>query len=340
MNAQWKEFLDTQYATLSGHRVTGFKYETKKVQVNNNKNLLTDLSSFSLLSVTGKDTVEFLHGQFTSDIRNLADNTLQFTAWCNAKGQVVNTFYLFKHEDNVQIILPESVSDTFIKRLQLYILRADIHIKKNEHKVICGIILEDENNPFRQKISENPIVPGGVSSGTSVAWIHLYTPDERYLLLSEVHDMIGFWDKHQDDLIRTGCMQWELMDIRSGLPWITESTTEEFLPQYLGLDRFNAISLNKGCFPGQEVIARLHYRGKIKQGLYLLETDHITRAEPGALLYASSGDITIGKIINICETASSNEIALAVVNKEYLHGDDIYLDNNPDMPVRIKQLTT
>lgn len=340
MNAQWKEFLITQSATLSGNRVIVFGSRTDKVQANNHKNLLTDLSFFSLLSVTGKDAVEFLHGQFTSDIRSLADNTLQFTAWCNAKGQVVNTLYLFKQGDNVQVILPESVSNTFIKRLQMYIMRADIHIEKNEHKLICGIMLGDDKYQIIQKISDKPIVTGGVFTGNNITYIHLLTPHERYILLAEVDDMVGFWEKHLDDLTRIGCMQWEEKDIRSGLPWITEKTTEEFLPQYLGLDHFNAISLDKGCYPGQEVIARLHYRGRVKQDIYLVETDHITHAEPGTLLYTSSRDTSIGKIINISETASSNEIALAVINKEYFHGNNIYLDNNSDTPVRVKSITT
>ena len=122
---------------------------------------------------------------------------------------------------------------------------------------------------------------------------------------------------------------WQTMDVNVGIPWITMNTTETTIPQELDLNKLDGLSLNKGCFPGQEIIARLHYRGKVKHGLFMGEIQHSDYIpHEGEKLYAENGKELCGTILNIVSNKNGHMQILAVVNLMKNNLETYYLENN------------
>ena len=144
------------------------------------------------------------------------------------------------------------------------------------------------------------------------------------------------WLELSPDFTPVGSQYWQLLDILDGLPWILQSTTESFLPQLLNMDQLQAVSFNKGCFPGQEVIARLQHRGKVKQRLLIAILENGTDIGPGVKVYQNGEEQSIGTIINIARHPGEGLFVLAVINTDHGTADQLQLKNDAARFTQIK----
>ncbi len=209
-----------------------------------------------LVHVTGRDATTFLHGQFCADLETQADGATVLTAWCTAKGRVVTTLLALREGSSWYLLLPGSLADAVLRRLQLYVLRAEV--------TLTPMPAESLSDLQRQG--------------------HLPT-------LESLHDTAR------------------------GLPWVEAATSELFLPQELDLERRGGLSYTKGCYPGQEIIARLRYRGEVKRGLARLQGPGSTAsaALPGTRLEDGAGK-TAGTVLYGASTGDDAVSIMAVVD--------------------------
>ena len=134
MHPDWQNFLDHEGGIFEDDKLPSFTNE------NHIENIITDLSYLELIEVTGEDAEDFLNGQFTTNIEQLAKQHLQFSAWCNPKGQVKTTFFIYRYETGFNILLPAELKESFLKQLQMYIMRANVKlIDKSDELVRVGI---------------------------------------------------------------------------------------------------------------------------------------------------------------------------------------------------------
>ena len=231
------------------------------------------------LRIDGTDAAGFLHGQFTTDVTGLASGNACLSAWCDPKGRVIATFILTRMEETFWLLLPQSLKDTFLKRLKMYVLRADV--------TVVDADAETETLPE---------FPAFVSS-------------------------------------MDGC-DWETACIRQGVPWLSPATSGRFLPQELNLDRLDALSYTKGCYPGQEIIARLRYRGQVKRSLCRATTDNRTPLAPGAGLALSGEEKNIGAVINSAITDKDQEL-LIVLERDHIGSGKIIAKDVPGCKLRV-----
>jgi folate-binding protein YgfZ len=274
-------------------------------------NIVTDLSYFAVVKVSGDDAESFLNGQFTSNIGNITEHQLQSSAWCNPKGQVKTTFYIYRHADNFYILLPEELKVSFLKQLSMYILRADVQITdQSDSLTMIGLCLEKSDlgqSDILNQLPDNLAVLQLASTEAELG-------QSRFIIVADIQQAESIRNTLTKKLAYTDPSVWKLLDIQAGIPWLTPETSEKFLPQMLNLDLMKALDYQKGCYPGQEIIARLHYRGELKRKLYLTTCTSNETPEPGTSI-VSSEKKTVGTVIQ-AQTDVKTTYLLAVIDNE------------------------
>ncbi len=259
MNSNWQDFLTSQTATfLNNGDIQFSKTPTSLISA------LFPVPQLTVIKVTGNDALIFLQGQLSCNVKELNCENSFFTAFCNAKGRTISTILIFfKQENNFFLILPSVLADKVQKKLQMYILRSDVHLH-NLSDEFCIIGLSCSSTHLN-----NEILPNN-DFGRRNAIIKL--SQSRYLIIATVENSIKQWSKWLNDgfIPQNSCL-WNYLDISTGLAWLDTQSSEHYIPQMLNLDKLGGISFDKGCYTGQEVIARTHYLGSSKRALFVGE---------------------------------------------------------------------
>ena len=213
------------------------------------------LKNRALLRVSGSDSETFLQGQLSNDINKLDASSVQLSAYCQHQGKILALFWVTKNEDSFFLSFPSDLIETIKSRLQMFVIMSDV-------------VIED--------ITKDYIQVGSIGEVHQEA---LAINDKLSLILADKKDI----NKFNMELIE----HWNKACIDSSLPEIFTATSEKLVPQMLNLD-INEFGVNfsKGCYPGQEVVARLHYLGSAKRRLFAFELD--SDANVGDSLYCAT----------------------------------------------------
>lgn len=254
MNA--KQYLFDLNATLSAD----------DAEMPSDQSAIMPLSHLALLRVSGIDATDFLQGQTTCNLKEINEHNASFGAFCNAKGRVISTFLIVKQQQDWLLILPAELLPGIQKRLQMYIMRAKVVLTDcSESTCLLGL----SGLKIDALKSELPDKHLGVLTQNFIS-LRLGKQNPRYLLLADVttaQQLIA--DSIQRGASLQNAAAWQLLDIEAGIPWVCLKTSEEYIPQMLNLDQLGGISFNKGCYTGQEIVARTHYLGKAKRAMYM-----------------------------------------------------------------------
>jgi hypothetical protein len=251
------------------------------------------ITGYGLLRFEGADAQNFLQGQLTSDVKALAAGQHQYTGYCTAKGRLLCTGLLWREgagkgeSEAWLLMLPQELAEPMRKRLSMYILRAKV--KASDASTALTLY-------------------GGRGAAPAIAGATvLALQPDRYLLAAPAGTAVE----------TTGTVDWAALDIAAGIPMITAATQEQFVPQTVNLDCIGAVSFSKGCYPGQEIVARSHYLGKIKQRMVrgTIATTTAATAAAGDKLYAEEfGGQASGMIVNAVAADDGGSDVLAVVH--------------------------
>jgi len=280
MNINWKIFLQNHYSASITDNEVIFPETT-----DSNDKAIFALNHLAVLAVCGTQAGTFLQGQITCNINEINEKNCCLGAFCNVQGKVISTCLVVKSVDGYLLLLPSELLETIKNRLQKYILRADVQlINQFENWCLIGL-LEAHSEP--QKL--------GATTQTNHITIHF---DHRRLSLVKVENVETIWSDHvSNGFTPKNSTHWRYLDIMNGIPWLTLATSEQFIPQMLNLDKLGAISFNKGCYTGQEIVARTHYLGKAKRALFSM-SGKLDNAPPANTVIADVSGQSIGKIIN------------------------------------------
>ena len=217
------------------------------------------LSRYGLLSVQGADAREFLHAQLTNDIRNLPPDHAALAGWCSAKGRLLATFLVIPAPQGFLLQLARDLAPTVAKRLSMFILRSKVKIA-------------DESDAWAQfglwNTNENAAAISWLGGTASVP------VDEKRVLRLEPAAFASAECKGDEET-------WTLQEIRAGRPLITAATQDQFVPQMVNLETLGGVDFQKGCYPGQEIVARAQYRGQVKRRMVRLPAPQGERLRPG-----------------------------------------------------------
>lgn len=275
----------------------------------------------TLLHVSGSDAVSFLHNQLTCDVEGLADGSGSTGAWCNPKGRVITTFLIYRLGNEFYLLLPEALRERVVKRLRLFVLRADVQIAEyTEARSIMAA--RGKADPIPE--SELPFSIHSLNER-----LHLFLPDRsgesRCLIVDATPALQTVWSELARNMQPVDSRCWEQLDLAAALVWIDDSTTEQFLPQELSLEASGGLVFNKGCYPGQEVVARVHYRGQVKRRLYQAHIAADTVTAAGDKLKDADGR-TVGTVVAVSALPAGERPLLAVVDNAAAQGGVLHLE--------------
>lgn len=244
---------------------------------------MKDLEHLRILTISGEDAGELLQGQMTQDIKKLEDEKIYITSFCNVQGRVIASSFIQERNDQYDLILSSEIIDDLENHLQRYILRSKVLIEQSDEKTFGA---------YKSDINEN-----------SKECRSLKNDPKRVLTLSsQVPESI-------DNFITSE--EWIRCDIENSIAIINKESTEKFIPQMLNLDILDAVSFSKGCYTGQEVVARVQHRGKIKQRMFKFKTENEDLISHGSEIQHESKKV--GTVV-ISELIDNYSIGLAVIN--------------------------
>ncbi|MFU8789841.1 MAG: YgfZ/GcvT domain-containing protein [Methylobacter sp.] len=263
------------------------------------------IAHLGVLTIAGTDAATFLQGQITCNINDISDTQSSLGAICNPKGKVISTFLLVKDGDTFLMVLPQALLAAVQKKLQMYVLRADVRlIDSSDERCLIGLRDGEPQVDDAQKSAF------ATTRQASIA----VDFDKRRLLIATFEQAQSIWSEQLTlGFVPESSAQWHYFDIIAGMPWLTAATSEEFIPQMLNLDKLGGISFNKGCYTGQEIVARTHYLGKAKRELFVAECPISEPPEPNASIIDDSGDAeqSAGKVL--CAENRGNSCYLLIV---------------------------
>ena len=216
----------------------------------------TILNNRSLLKISGSDAETFLQSQFSNDISKLDNTHAQLNAYCQHQGKVISLFCVMRYDGSFLLSFPADLAEKVTARLEMFVIMSDVSIENVSGQLI-QIGLKNESHPNAYSINDN---------------------------LSLIVDSRG---DVNTDLNADFSQEWTKACIDYHIPEVFLSSSEKFVPQMLNLD-INEIGVNfsKGCYPGQEVVARLHYLGEAKRRLFSFKSD--SEIQIGDSLYCAS----------------------------------------------------
>ncbi len=325
MQNEWQSFLQQQSANINDKLVTDFGDPLAEQAHALKDNVIADLSRLDVLEISGKDATEFLHGQLTGDVSALDANALQANAWCNIKGRVIVSFLLYRNDDRYYLLLENDMTGLVIKRLQMFILRSDVSIDNRSDELLrIGIRGESVHTALQGYIDT-------IAADTTVNILPVQDSTPRSIILLPLEQARTLWQKLTEQAVPVGSSAWSLCDIQTGIAWIGKKGSEEFLPQSLDLDLTGGLSFDKGCYPGQEIIARMHFRGKLKQRLFLAEVSISALPEIKTKLYVSAAKQHVGMVVNAAMRTEAYCLLLITLELKYFDKETVYLgtENGP-----------
>lgn len=294
MNKDWIDFLKSNNATISPELEITFPENQQE-----SEHTVTPITHLSVLKITGTDAAQFLQGQLTCNINNLSESTSFYSAYCNAKGRTITTLLIYKKKDAYFIVLPIDLTDKVITKLRMYILRSAVKIQ-NMTDELCLIGLTSPNASILPSLPKSQFE---ISQST----INLSSQNNRYLIINPETETSALWTQliQNDNVTAVNSSTWKFQDISEGIPWLNLATSEEYIPQMLNIDKLGGISFDKGCYTGQEIVARTHYLGKAKRELFLAECHPTAMLEGSIQRVMNNSEQAIGKVLS---TQSNDKI--------------------------------
>jgi tRNA-modifying protein YgfZ len=274
---------------------------------------LTELESLALIQFSGEDAQGFLHNQLTCDVNALATNQSAYGSYCTPKGRVLATFLLWRTAEAYFMQLPSSVREPIQKRLSMYVLRAKVKVMDaGALWAINGLSGEGAATRLERVLGAVPKEDHELTSTGDATVIRL--PSSRYEILVPRVSAPATLENLRAGTELVTPEHWEWLDIRAGIPTITPATQEQFVPQMLNLDLIGGLSFSKGCYPGQEIVARMHFLGRLKQRTYLATVSAESQPQPGDKLYSADlGSQASGTIVNAARSPEGGYDVLAVI---------------------------
>lgn len=248
--------------------------------------IAVQLTQLALIEARGADAAAFLQGQLSNDVRKVTANLAQLSSFNSPKGRMLAVLHLLRRDDGFLLELQRSLLEATLKRLRMYVLRSKVTLAEVTDRAVLGLAGADTAKVLGQLGLPAPAAPLECGWSGDVCVTRRIGEVPRYTLLAPASG--DLWRRMQAHAAEVGLAPWKLLDIEAGVPTVYPETQDHFVAQMCNLDTLGGISFDKGCYTGQEVIARVHYRGAVKRHMTLQRLDGTSPA-PGMKL--ESGEV-------------------------------------------------
>lgn len=335
MNTNWQAFLEERGAQLD--EAVGVVFPQMPIEADC---ALCALGDIGLIGVSGDEATSFLQGQVSNDLRELTEQRTQLNSHCNAKGRMLANFRILQAHGRYLLILPREQVAKLLPRLKMFVLRAQVELTDLSDELACfGLIGGCLSDSIHSVFDALPEADNEMVAKDGGLVIRVAGPLPRWLFVGPDAMAAALWqDAEARGALRAGSDLWALQDIRAGIPVIRAATSERFVPQMANMQIIDGVSFHKGCYTGQEVVARMQYLGKLKRRMYLTEARLDSPPAPGTPIRssASRSEQGAGAVVDarlnaagLCEILAVAEIAAAEQGDVELEGSAAALELRP-----------
>jgi folate-binding protein YgfZ len=264
------------------------------------------LAELGVLSVSGEDATRFLHAQLTNDVEHLVPGTARWGGYCSAKGRLMSTFRYWRDDAAILLGVARPLAPSLARRLSMFVLRAKARVvDASDGHALFGLSGEVPAQAAAAAFGlEVPTAEGSASAaGAHLVGLPPMPPDEagaparpRWLLAVPADDAARAWAALTDAAPAVGGAAWRRTEVLAGIPRIVPGTFEQFVPQMLNFESVDGVDFRKGCYPGQEVVARSQYLGKLKRRMFAAHGEGPEPA-PGGDVASSGGGEPCGQVV-------------------------------------------
>ncbi len=314
MTSAWRDFLLERGARVDAAAVSHFGDAAAELRAARDGGIVAPLAHLGLIACGGEDAQAFLHGQLSNDVKQLTPVRSEYAAYCSAKGRMLANFLVWREEQAYYLELSRSLLPAVQKRLGMFVLRAKVKlVDASESRPVLGLAGSAAATALRELFPAFPQQAHQVvhdpANGTLIA-----LPGARFQLVAEVESAKRLWHKLAAVLRPVGTPCWEWLEIRNGLPLITPATQEQFVPQMANMELIGAVDFQKGCYPGQEIVARTQHLGQLKRRMVLAHAAGEVMPQPGDELFSNALDgQASGMVVNAQAAPDGGYDLLAVM---------------------------
>jgi len=319
---QWHDFLSAQGAVFEASELQSFGDSRNELAAANG-NIITSLSHLGLLQISGEDAVSFLQGQVTNDVKKLDGSNSQYAGYCSPKGRLLGLFLAFAHADHLHLQMPVSILEPIMKRLKMYVMRSKVVITEKSADILCfGIAGPNAQSTLTTLFNKVPQAAQELITLDDATLLRLAGDTPRYQVFTHTENAERIWNALSSNCTKVGKSVWDYLEIQAGIPEIVPATQEAFVPQMVNLDSIDGINFKKGCYTGQEIVARTHYLGKVKRRTQLahINTEEIPQA--GDTIQVVGHEEAIGQIVRAAPAPNGGVDALIEIRLENLDSTD------------------
>lgn len=272
------------------------------------KIFIYSLNQLSVLSVSGNDALKFLQGQLTNDISLATSTQSIYAGFCNPKGRLLAFFHVIKYLDSYLLLFPQSIAENITKKLSMYILRSDVKLELDPDRLMhLGLYTDNPRSELGllNNLPKNEMESVGEKSLIATK---LYSDGLRLIIIGDKNNCNNFIKNNSDTFEKDEFNVWATHNIKAGIPNIFNETQEAFIPQSINLDVIGAINFKKGCYTGQEIVARTHYLGKPKRRMYKASFQSQSQPLYGDIIL--NKEVAVGQVVDAANTDNNSFILL------------------------------
>lgn len=336
MIESWKTYLQTQGALIENETVQHFGNPAAELAEAKNGTIVADLSQLGLTAFSGEETVAFLQGQLTNDVRQIHADAAQWNAYCSPKGRLLGNFLMWRQGDDYVLQMAGDIRESVQKKLAMFIMRSKTKARdasdENVRLVIAGAQAADAVKTEFGTLPDAPMKSSQTESGTVIR-----LSEDKFVLSISPASAESVWQNLTQAATPVGAPVWDGLRLNAGIPMITAATQDQFVPQMVNLEVIGGVSFQKGCYTGQEIVARSQYLGKLKRRMFLAHTE--VQPTPGDSLYSTDMDgQATGMVVNVAPALEGGFDLLAVMQVESAKTSQMHLKALDGVPLIIKPL--
>jgi tRNA-modifying protein YgfZ len=286
--------------------------------------VVCDLAPLALLRISGPDAGTFLHGQVSSDVTGLADGEAQYTSFNSPKGRMLANFVLWREKpEEFRALLPGDLASPVRKRLAIFVLRSKVTLTDvSDGTARYGVGGPAATATIEAALGVAPL-PFAIARAPSVTVLGV--PGPRYVILAPAESAAEIGNRLAHEAVRAPFAVWQWLTIRAGVPVVTTPVQDQLIAQAANWDVLGGINFQKGCYTGQEIIARMQYLGRLKERLFSFHAnaDSVT---PGTRIFGPTfGEQACGIVVNAASAPEGGCDLLAVVQLTAVAAGDLRL---------------
>jgi folate-binding protein YgfZ len=333
--SDWTEFLSQQGAQFDNELLSRYPGEESGLTLPGD-NTLTDLCHYGLISIEGPDTKKFLQGQLTCDMDELSVQHSMSGAYCTPKGRMVSNFRVIPlEEDRLLLRMHHSLVENTKAVLSKYSVFFRVELKSCNRMIGMGVYGDKAADALQQVFGSAPVEKDQCIESNRNFLIQIDEVGQRFECWVTPGQAEEKWQQLAKLATVRGSALWELLTIKAGIGEVRAQTAEMFIPQMLNLQATGAISFSKGCYTGQEIVARTQYRGQAKRRMYRATVN--TVAPDAGADVIDGNDKAVGNIVAAVTTSDQQSELLAVLSRSNADNNDVFIED-ASHPLKLQEL--